>query len=140
MSDFRKIKVRVLLGNAPSDDECGIQLSLKTSIGKDVAAQVFANVKNETGEEPNLKPVVWFNTTDDAAASTLEEGLKDIPGNLLEGTPMKDQVVETIEYMIMPIIKAVGSKVIITKEEPLAPPEMVTEMMGPATELLGESQ
>jgi hypothetical protein len=42
--------------------------------------------------------------------------------------------------MIIPIIKAVGSKVIITKEEPLAPPEMVTEMMGPATELLVESQ
>jgi hypothetical protein len=97
MSDFRKIKVRVLLGNAPSDDECGIQLSLKTSIGKDVAAQVFANVKNETGEEPNLKPVVWFNTTDDAAASTLEAGLKDIPaGYILEGTSMKD-FVETIE-------------------------------------------
>jgi hypothetical protein len=24
MSDFRKIKARVLLGTAPSDDECGI--------------------------------------------------------------------------------------------------------------------
>jgi hypothetical protein len=140
MSEFRKIKARVVLGNAPSDDECGIQFTLNISIGKDASDQVFAKVKNETGQEPNMKPVVWFNATDESAASTLEGGLKDVPGTLLEGTPMKDQVVETIEYMIMPIITAIGSKIVISKEEPLAPPEMILEMMGPAADLLNHSQ